>query len=530
METLTSTKGMIVAPHSAAAEAGAEILAAGGTAIDAMIAAAATCAVAYPHMNALGGDGFWLIAEPDRAPRAILAAGPAGSGATIEAYRALGYDQMPTRGPGAAATVAGTVAGWALAHELAATLGGGLPLGDLLADAIRRAKEGVPVSASEARTPASTIAELADLPGFAESFLVDAKLPAAGAVRRHPRLADALEQLAHAGLDDFYRGDVGSSIAQDLERLGSPVKRADLLGYRARLAEPLSLSTRWGTVWNTPLPTQGVASLIILGLFERLGIARDDGFDFVHGLVEATKRAFRARDAVWADPDAVPHDPALLLAHAHLDRLAAAIDRGRSAPWSDPRGDGGDTVWLGAVDRNGLAVSFIQSIFFEYGSGCVLPETGILWLNRASSFSLDPAAVNRLGPGRLPPHTLNPPMARLADGRLVVYGTMGGEGQPQTQAAVFARHVVFGHDVAAAIEAPRWLIGRTWGESSASLKLESRFDPDLVQALERAGHPVEVLPEAYADAMGHAGMIVWRPNGGLEGAHDPRSDGGAAAG
>jgi len=527
METLVAKGGMVVAPHRAAAEAGAEILAAGGTAIDAMIAASAAIAVAYPHMNGLGGDGFWLVAAPGKPPKAILACGPAARAATIAAYRAEGHDAMPVRGPRAAATVAGTVGGWALAHEIAATLGGGLPLADLFSAAIRLAKEGVAVSPSEARTPAALIAGLADLPGFAEAFLDGGALPPAGTPRRAPRLADVLGHLASAGLDDLYRGDVGVALAQDLERLGSPLRREDLTAYRARLAEPLSLAGRWGTLWNAPLPTQGFASLAILGQFERLAVARDDGPEFVHALVEATKQAFSARDRIWGDPDAGA-DPAALLAAPALDRMAAAIDRRRAAPWP-ASASGGDTVWLGAIDRNGVAVSFIQSIFFEYGAGIVLPQTGILWQNRAAAFSLDPASPAALGSGRLPPHTLNPAMARLANGRLIVYGTMGGEGQPQTQAAVFARHVVFGRDVGAAIDAPRWLLGRTWGESSTSLKLEARTDPDVVAALDRMGHRVELLAEPYSDLVGHAGMIVRRPDGRLDGAHDPRSDGGAAA-
>jgi gamma-glutamyltranspeptidase/glutathione hydrolase len=183
---------------------------------------------------------------------------------------------------------------------------------------------------------------------------------------------------------------------------------------------------------------------------------------------------------------------------------------------------------MGAADSAGLVVSYIQSLYWEFGSGCVLPRTGLLMQNRGASFSLDPKSHNRLEPGRLPVHTLNPALAVLKDGRVMGYGTMGGDGQPQTQAALFTRHVVFKQDLAEAIDRPRWLLGRTWGNPRGNLRLESRFDGNLADRLASAGHEVEMLPEPYSDPMGHAGAVVLHPDGTLEGAHDPRADGGAA--
>jgi oxamate amidohydrolase len=183
---------------------------------------------------------------------------------------------------------------------------------------------------------------------------------------------------------------------------------------------------------------------------------------------------------------------------------------------------------MGAIDRDGLAVSYIQSIFWEFGSGCVLPATGILWQNRGASFSLDPAARNPLAPGRKPFHTLNPALAAFDDGRVLAYGSMGGEGQPQFQAQIFTRYASGRMGVADAVDAPRWLLGRTWGAASVTLKLESRFDPGLIRGLKERGHDVEELAEAYTDTVGHAGMVVkHRRDGRVEAAHDPRSDGGA---
>jgi gamma-glutamyltranspeptidase/glutathione hydrolase len=242
-------------------------------------------------------------------------------------------------------------------------------------------------------------------------------------------------------------------------------------------------------------------------------------------MVEATKQAFFVRDRHLTDPARMTVDPQGLLAPEALDRMAARVDRSRALPWPAPQPPA-DTIWMGVIDGEGRAVSFIQSVYHEFGSGLVLPGSGINWQNRGASFSLDPAALNTLEPGRKPFHTLNPALAQLADGRVMVYGTMGGEGQPQTQAAVFTRHVVFGQDLQAAVSAPRWLLGRTWGQATQSLKLESRFDPALLDALRARGHEVEVYG-AWDETMGHAGAIVRRPDGVLEGASDPRSDGAA---
>ena len=333
--------------------------------------------------------------------------------------------------------------------------------------------------------------------------------------------------LSRVGLDDFYRGDVGREIAADLERIGSPVTRDDLRHYQANIADPLSVKLNVGTLYNTPPPTQGLASLIILALYERLRVADAESFEFAHGLVECTKRAFRVRDRIVTDPLRVPQPPADFLDPKFLDIEVQKIDRRKAAKWPAPSGEG-DTIWMGAADSSGLAVSYIQSLYWEFGSGCVLPKTGVLMQNRGSSFSLDRKALNHLAPGRLPFHTLNPALAVLKDGRVIAYGAMGGDGQPQSQAMIFARHVLHGQPLDKAIDAPRWLLGRTWGSDVTNLRMESRFDGHLIDRLMSAGHDVDVLSEPYSDTMGHAGAVVIHPNGTLEGAHDPRADGGAA--
>ncbi len=525
LHTAGHRRGVVCAPHHAAAEAGRAVLAEGGNALEAMVAMAAAIAAVYPHMNHIGGDGFWLVREPAGRLRALMAAGRAGADARRELYRE--YETIPPRGPLAALTVPGAIAGWTLALEAARAQGGRLPLGELLAPAIRHAADGYVVTPSQAQLTAEKLAELADVPGFAQVFLVDGKPPEAGKVLKQTALAATLDHLAHAGLDDFYRGDVGREIAADLERLGSPVTRADLERCRATLAEPLAVALDAGIVFNTPPPTQGLASLMILALFDRLRVGEAEGFDHVHGLIEATKRAFRVRDRAITDPDRLAHPPGRYLDAKFLDAEATKIDRRKAAPWPAPRGEG-DTIWMGAADASGLVVSYIQSLYWEFGSGVVLPGTGVLMQNRGASFSLDPGALNLLEPGRLPVHTLNPALAVLADGRVIAYGTMGGDGQPQTQAALFTRHVVFRQPLDRSIDAPRWVFGRTWGSAHTNVRMESRFDGNLVDRLLSAGHDIEMLAEPYADLMGHAGAVVLHPNGTLEGAHDPRADGGAA--
>jgi oxamate amidohydrolase len=485
---------------------------------------AAAIAAVYPHMNHLGGDGFWLVREPNGRLRALMSPGAAGANARRELYRE--YEEIPPRGPLAALTVPGAVAGWMLALEAAHAFGGRAPLDLLLGPAIRHARDGYVATASQARFTAEKLDELKDVPGFARTFLVDGKPPAAGATMRQAALAGTLDHLAHAGLADFYRGDIGREIAGDLERIGSPVTREDLARHRAFVTEPLTVTTANGTIANTPPPTQGLASLLILAIFDRLDVKTAEGFDHVHGLIEATKRAFRVRDRYVTDPDRLAHPPDRYLQPAFLDAEAARIDRGKAAPWP-PSPGAGDTIWMGSADASGLVVSYIQSLYWEFGSGVVLPATGVLMQNRGASFSLEKGALNELTPGRRPFHTLNPALAVLADGRVIAYGTMGGDGQPQTQAAVFTRHVQFRQPLDQAIDRPRWLLGRTWGSPRTNVRIESRFDAGVAERLADAGHDVEMIDEAYAHLMGHAGAVVLHPDGSLEGAHDPRADGGA---
>lgn len=528
LNTLRSLGGMMVAPHHLAAQAGRDVLRDGGNAIEAMVAAAAAISVLYPHQNSIGGDGFWLIHEPGSdQPIAIDAAGPAAELATPEFYR--GHSAIPSRGPLSALTVAGTVSGWQRALEVSHRLATRtqLPLARLLQDAIRHAQDGVAVTTSQSALTQSKLAGLEQVPGFAEAYLDHGAIPQPGHLLRQPRLARTLQRLAEAGLDDFYRGALAVEMSAELEALGSPLRASDLAAYQAQIVQPLSVRLRDSTVYNLPPPTQGLASLIILGLYDRLAVDGQDELQYVHALVECTKRAFRVRDRIVTDPQRLPVDPRNALTPEALDALSQDIDLDEALPWSLPH-QSGDTIWMGCIDREGRAVSFIQSIYKAFGSGVILPSSGVCWQNRGISFSLNPESLNSLRPGHKPFHTLNPALAVFDDGRVMPYGTMGGDGQPQTQAAFFTRYARRASNLQGAITAPRWVLGRC-GAAGPDLRLEGRFGRGTQVALQLMGHDVERLAEDFSSEMGHAGAIVRHPSGLLEGAADPRSDGVVAA-
>lgn len=531
-QSIYGRRGIAVAPHSLAAESAVAVLREGGNALEAMIAAAATIAVVYPHMNSIGGDSFWVINGPGNRPGGIDASGRSAAAASREWYAAKGITgSIPFRGGTAALTVAGTISGWGAAHQLSSqSLGGRLPLSRLLDDAIFLAREGIPVTRSQASTTLAKLAELRDRPGFAQTFLTQGQAPQEGQLFKQSRLADTLALIARKGTDAYYRGALAKQMAAELAAVGSPLTLADLQAHQAKLIDPLTVPVAGAQLHNMVPPSQGLVSLLILALMERFPGWKQAGPEsaaFVHAQVEATKLAFRVRDRYLTDPDFMALPPAALLEASRIDELAREFKPDAALPWGR-KTDPGDTIWMGVIDKDGIAVSFIQSIYHEFGSGVVLPTSGVNWQNRGCSFSLDPKHVNRLEPRKKPFHTLNPAMAQLADGGTMVYGAMGGDGQPQTQATIFNRVMRYGDHPQQAIERPRWLLGRTWGQSSESLKLESRFDPAVVTQLRALGHEVETIG-AWDEGVGHAGMLVRYPNGVLEGGFDPRSNGAVAS-
>src|SRR5262245_23779876 len=521
-------RGLVASPHVLASEAGLTILRDAGNAVDAAIAAAITIAVVYPHMNSIGGDSFWLIYDAARGRlQGLNAAGRSAGAVSLDAYRARFGSTMPTRGGWAALTAPGTVAGWSSAHALSRdALGSPVPWKVLFEDAVRHAREGFPASPGQRRvTPQAA-------PLFSEEAAEEVQRtfwPIYHPNRlsrqfQQPALAATLMRIAEGGADEFYRGDLGRRIAAGAKAVGSPLTEHDLAEHRADWVEPLRIPYGRGEVASLPPPTQGFAALALLKLLEGFDLAALDEADYVHLVVEATKLAFEDRDRYLADPTFVDVPVAHCLDRARLAERRRLISRRAARPAAGASVEG-DTIAIVAADAQGNAVSLIQSLYWEFGSGVLAGDTGVLLQNRGAFFSLDPAHPNRLAPRKRTAHTLIPSMY-LIDGRpRLVYGTMGGEGQPQTQAALVSRIVDRGLDPQAAVEAPRWLYGRTWGDATVGLRLESRFGADVAAALSARGHDVRVV-EPWSDLMGHAHVIRMDADG-LTGGSDPRADGAA---
>ncbi|RQG92686.1 gamma-glutamyltransferase [Natrarchaeobius halalkaliphilus] len=532
--------GMIATSHHLASQAGITTLEEGGSAVDAAIAANAVLCVVYPHMAGLGGDGFWLIHAPDDDEvRALNASGPTGREATRAFYRDRGRDTIPERGLESALTVPGAVDGWREAHDSF----GSLAWSRLFEPAIEYAEEGMPVSRSVADWIVEDVPVFEEYPSSGDIFLPDGSVPGVGDRIEQPDLADSLETISERGArDGFYDGEIAERICADLNDRGSPLLADDFAEFEAEWVEPITTTYRGYTAYEFPPNTQGFAALQVLNLLEDYDVESwgDGTVEYYHHLAEAVKVAFADRDEWLTDPDFVDVPVDELTSKGYADdrrdliEADSALEMGAVDPGITFDGDadrasdpGGDTVYFCAVDEDGLAVSVIQSIYHDFGSGVVGGDTGIIMQNRGSFFSLDESHPNRLEPEKRTFHTLIPAMLTRDDDPYLLYGTMGGEGQPQTHAAMVTRLVDFGYDVQQAIEAPRWLMGRTWGTESRDLSLEGRISDEVVRGLRLRGQPTRVLTD-WDDNMGHAQAIrIDRERGWLEGGADPRGDGSA---
>lgn len=528
-----ASHGMVSTPHTLSTSSGLDVLRQGGSAVDAAIAANATACVAYPHMSGIGGDGFWLLTDQNGTVTGINASGPAGSEATRSYYSDV--DEIPERGPESALTVPGAIDGWRLAHAEY----GRLPWELLFTDAIELATNGVPVTGNLAYWIDQNEAMLAADDRARETFLVGGTPPHPGDPLSQPDLADSLSAIASEGpRAGFYDGAIAERLCEGLN--GSPLRANDFSSYHAEWVDPLSVTYGDYTVYGLPANSQGIAALEILGMLDGFDVTAwgDGTADYYHHLTEIIKLAFADRDAWVTDPKTVAVPTETLLSDDYLTTrrnriradtaLPAAPEPGLSPSALSARDSpaGRDTCYFSIVDSDGLAVSMIQSIYFDFGSGVIAGDTGIIPQNRGSSFSLDPAHVNTLQSGKRTFHTLTPSLLTDKGTPRLVFGAKGGEGQPQTLAALVSRIVDFGYSVQQAIEAPRWVFGRTWGAESDSLSVEGRVPDSVVSELERRGHTVSI-GRNYDDTMGHAQAIYIHPNGTLEGGADPRGDGAA---
>ncbi|MBO4368495.1 MAG: gamma-glutamyltransferase [Desulfovibrio sp.] len=526
---------MVTSPHALASEAGLWILRKGGNAIEAAIAMATTLAVVYPHMCTLGGDAFWLIYHAKKKKLlGINASGRAGENVTIEGYKRSGFASIPWKGYLAANTVPGMVSGLEKAYIVSRDeLSGSCSWASLLESAESYAQDGFPQSVSYARHCAMLMQRHGNKPDkyklypeFARVFLQE---PRFGQVFRQEDLARTFRLLATHGAREFYEGSIATAICNDMARNGGVLTLNDFAAHHADFVEPMHVPYRDTEAYNLPPNSQGMASLQILNILNSFSISSpkspEEEASYIDLIVKATKEAFYDRDRFLTDPDyaTIPFDQ--LFSENALQKQHARIAEGSVRETTQAFDPAGDTVWLGVIDQFGNAVSYIQSIYYDFGSEIVPKGTGILLQNRGSFFSLDPTHPNALAPRKRTFHTLNPAMLIKNGKPFLIYGTMGGEGQPQTQAALVTRIVDFGLSPMEAIAKPRWLYGSAFGERSNSIKIEKRFGARVGSLLEEHGYPVHFV-DAFHEMMGHAGAILVHQDTGVrQGGTDPRSDG-----
>jgi gamma-glutamyltranspeptidase / glutathione hydrolase len=515
--------GAVATPHYLASAVGLGVLADGGNAVDAIVAANLALGVVAPYFCGYGGDLFAIVSDgraSDAAPVGYRSAGRAPAAATGEAVRAAsGGDTMPVVGPHSV-TVPGAVHGW---FELLERFGT-RSFADLCEPALRYAAEGFPLTRKGASSFAGTRAMyeyFARDPGYSGTFddLHQCYLGAVeGARLRQPGLARTITTLRDDGPDAYYRGPIGAAIVETLQRHGGLMAATDLSAHTGAWVRPLHAAFGDVEVYELPPPTQGVTALEALRILDGYELPAD-GPDREHLIIEAVKIALTDRDAHVTDPDAMTIDPSALLADDWIDARRATIDPLRAATLPRRPGPDGGTAYLCAADADGLLVSLIQSNFSGIGSGVHVAEWGINLQNRGSSFSLDPAHVNAIAPAKLPMHTLVPTLS-LRDGKpWLVFGSMGGHGQIQTHAQVLTRIVVDGDDPQAAISAPRWQVDPDrW-----RVAIEPRFPSEWLDDLRDRGHDLRPVRE-YDDTMGHAHAIELTPSGYLA-ATDPRAEG-----
>ncbi len=507
-----SSRAMIATPHWQASEAGAKVLRRGGNAIEALIAAGAALSVTYPHFCGLGGDAVWLVADEVGNAQTFLGIGQAAA--------AIPRGDIPLRGAASTLTTACLVDSWEKVLAYSADAWGGTErLPALLDDAIALADAGFEVSRSQAFWYEFRRDGLRNWPGFTGLFQ-------SGGIQHQPGLAQTLKAIARHGTREFYEGALARRIVNGLAEAGSPLSAADLAATRTDVAAPLQQAYRDTILLAPPPPTQGITTLGIMGVLDHLPMAnfQPDGPAYYHALVEAVKQAFLDRHAI-ADPRFAEDVSKYLLDPKRLAAKAAAIDPAQALPWPQDYRHG-DTALLAVVDADGRCASLLQSLYFDWGSGVVVGDTGLLWQNRGAAFSTDPVNPNCIQPGKRPFYTLNPGLA-LKDGRPhLVYGTQGADGQPQTLSLLLSLLIDHGLDPAAALARPRFLLGRTFSDSRDSLKIEENIGAELVSALAAMGHEISTI-DAFSPLGGQAGVIRIGEDGAIDGAHDPRSDGGA---
>ncbi len=497
-----------------AAQAGVDILRRGGNAVDAALATAIALTVVEPTMNGIGSDAFAIIWDGRNLH------GLNASGCSPRAWtpgRFAGRTTMPDSGWDSV-TVPGCVSAWAALSRRF----GKLPFPELFREAVRYAAEGFPVSPITAAAWAKAHERFRDFPDFQKAFCPKGRAPLPGETFRLPEQAETLAFIAETRGEAFYRGPLAERIAAASREGGGALTEEDLAAHEPFWAEPISIDYRGYTLHEIPPNGQGIAALMALGMLagEEMAALPADSADSVHRQVEAIKLALTDARRYVGDPRTPEVDAHALLDPAYLGQRASSIRMDAAADPHPGRPGGGDTVYLTAADASGMMVSFIQSNFAGFGSGVVVPGTGIALQNRASGFSLEEGHPNRAGGGKRPFHTIIPGFVTRAGQPVMSFGVMGGPMQTQGHLQMMVRLADYGQNPQAASDAPRW----QWTGGRA-LALENGVPRDMAEELTRRGHEIEYRDFTH---FGGAQLIHRLEGGGYLAASDSRKDGQAA--
>lgn len=508
---------MVATSQPIAAQAGLSMLARGGNAVDAALATAICLTVVEPTMNGVGGDAFALVWDGSTL-HGLNASGAAPQELDVRALQSL--PAMPLTG-WPSVTVPGAVSAWAALSKRF----GRLPFADLFGPAIRYAVDGFLVPYVVSRHWEMQAGWFANSPSFTAAFLPGGKAPACGQRFSNPDLARTLEEIARTGGESFYRGRLAGEIEAFARTDGGALRAADLAAHKAEWVEPLRQRYAGAVVHELPPNGQGIAALIALGILDRFaGDDRPvDHPERVHLAIEATRLGLSDLHREVAAPGAMRVSPAELLDPARLARLAEGIDPGRTSGLAPKPGRAEGTVYLAAADREGMMVSLIQSNYRGFGSGLVVPGTGIALHNRGACFSTDLTHPNAVAPGKRPMNTIIPGFLSAPDGRLrAAFGVMGGAIQAQAHVQVVMQLMDRALQPQAALDAPRWRLS-----DDGSLMVEHSMPEALAAALASKGHVLRPMPQWSHEA--GAGQIIMRLDDGYVGASDGRRDGVVAA-
>jgi gamma-glutamyltranspeptidase/glutathione hydrolase len=507
-------RAMCATSHPLASLAAVEMLKAGGNAVDAAITAAAVLCVVEHPMTGIGGDCFAIVAKPGQKLIGLNASGRAPKAATAEWYAAKGIKQLQVQSPHAV-TVPGAIDGWAtlLADH------GTKSLAEVLAPAIAYAEDGFAVAPRVAADWAVAEPKLKNNAAASKHCLKNGRALKVGEIMRFPALGKTLRRIAEQGRDGFYAGEVAEDMVAELKALGGLHTLEDFAAQRCTYVDPISVRYKGIDVHELPPNNQGIVALILLKMLEKLGVSADGptSADRYHVLNEAARLAYAARDAFVADPD-VPVPVEHMLSDAVINEFVGRIDRTRRRPdlGPVPRPAGSDTVCFSVVDANGMAVSFINSLFADFGSGIATGKTGVVFHNRGTSFVLDPTHPNCIGPRKRPMHTLVPAMATKDGATHMAFGVMGAAFQPIGHTYILTNMLDYGMDLQEAIDCPRVFF------EGNDLVIEESVPPQTVEKLKAMGHNIRVRPLPWGGAQA---VLFDRENGALVGGSDPRKDG-----